>query len=171
MEEINRPWDSLSVGREWFDILIESQIDVVEYLRTEYRLHFDPSRSLPMLRSEWYSDYRARYLIISEEPPSISWDWFIDAEGHAFEVLEEFKNFGPSRHDRYTEYRHPGFMYNWPYAYPVWELRTKFEEYGLRLQQVVEDRYERRWRRKALKLAKARGLIHQGPKMPGAWID
>jgi hypothetical protein len=182
MWRIDHPWDSASVGREWLDILMGSRIDVVEYLRTEHRLHFDPSRSLPMLRSERYHDYRARYLIISEEPPSLSWDWFIDAEGNAFEVLEEFKNFGPGRHALYNDYYQPSSMPNWPFFYHRWHWLAERKAHGLLYKvqiahaqlahaQLAEERFERRWHKKGAKLARAQGLARRGLKIPGAWID
>jgi hypothetical protein len=31
--------------------------------------------------------------------PHFSWDWWIDPEGPAYEVLDEFRNFGPPSHD------------------------------------------------------------------------
>jgi len=175
LEETDCPWDSLSIGKEWLDILIESRIDVMEYLRTKYRLHFDPSRSLPMLCSKWDFDYRARYLIISEEPPSISWDWFIDGEGNAFEVLEEFKKFGPGGHDICWEHRWPSSMYNWPFFYSRWHLLAEYirslSRAGIAAVQLAEERFERRWHKKARKTARTQGVIHRSPKIPGAWID
>jgi hypothetical protein len=154
------------------------RLDVVEYLRTEYCFHFDPSKSLPILDANWRTDYRARRLVVSEEPPAISWDWFIDANGKAFEVLEEFKNFGPRAVDNFASIRcGPGLLNNWPFFYPWWDYcvaRAKlgsYDEYYAAIAQLAEDRFERRWHKKALKLARAQGIRQRGPKVPGAWID
>jgi hypothetical protein len=178
MDGCGSPFESRPLGLAWLDILIELRIDVVEYLRTEYSHHFDPSKSLPMLRKNYRTDFRPRYLIISEETPSASWDWFINAEGKAFDVLEEFKNFGPGRHDVLRALQNPGAAYNWPFFYPVrqWCVQ-QLREYPschkdtIAIAQLAEDRFERRWHKKAMKLARAQGIIHRGPKMPGAWID
>jgi hypothetical protein len=110
------PFKSMSVGQAWLDVLTECGIDVVEYLRTEYQLHFDPSTALPIMTL--YNGLRG-YLIISLETPSVSWDWFIDPEGQAYEVLEEFKNFGnfysPYSYSLYNANRH------WPIVYSRWQ--------------------------------------------------
>ncbi|KAE9365956.1 hypothetical protein N431DRAFT_385949 [Stipitochalara longipes BDJ] len=177
MNDADSAYGSKCLGLAWLDLLMEVRINVVEYLRTVYNFHFDVSTSLPMLQNSYYSDFRARYLIISEEPPSISWDWFIEAGGNAFEVLEEFKNFGPGRHLTVVDYNQPGSMYNWPYSYPVWQWCVEMKRFGgagenqMAAVQKAEDRYERRWHKKALKLARAQGIVHRGPKMPGAWVD
>jgi hypothetical protein len=178
MNVVNTPFESQSLGLAWLDILTELRLDVVEYLRTEYRFHFDPSKSLPILSADWRTDYRARRLVVSEETPSISWDWFIDANGKAFEVLEEFKNFGPGAVDDIDWFVHgPRSLNNWPFFYPIWDFygtRARFipwYEITPAKVQLAEDRFERRWQKKAMKLARAQGILQRGPKVPGAWID
>jgi hypothetical protein len=178
MNGANTPFESKPLGLAWLDILTELRLDVVEYLRTEYCFHFDPSKSLPILDADLRTDYRSRRLIVSEETPSISWDWFIDANGKAFEVLEEFQNFGPGYHDvTYWYLTHPELFRNWPFLYPKWDFDVTdiFFEYwnenSAAIAQLVEDRFERRWHKKATKLARAQGLLQRGPKVPGAWID
>jgi hypothetical protein len=175
MNGADTPFESRSLGLAWLDILTEMRLDVVEYLRTEHCFHFDPSKSLPILDACWRIDNRDRRLVISEETPSISWDWFIDANGKAFEVLEEFKNFGPGVVDENAYC--PGSLDNWPFFYPRWDFygtRARFrswDENSAAITQLAEDRFERRWRKKAMKLARAQGLLQRGPKVPGAWID
>jgi hypothetical protein len=167
MNEADTPLESKSLGLAWLDILTELRLDVVEYLRTEYCFHFDPSKSLPMLDADWRTDDRARRLVVSEEMPAISWDWFIDANGKAFEVLEEFKNFGPGAISGLIDSN------KWPFFYHRWD-RAKFrswDENSAAIAQLAEDRFERRWHKKATKLARAQGLLQRGPKVPGAWID
>jgi hypothetical protein len=178
MNGADTPFESKSLGLAWLDILTELRLDVVEYLRTEYCFHFDPSKSLPLLEGNRSTDFRARCLIVSEETPSISWDWFIDANGKAFEVLEEFKNFGPGYHDvTYWNLTRAGLFSNWPFLYPKWAFdmeEAKFRSWDKKLAELVqlaEDRFERRWHKKATKLARAQGLLQRGPKVPGAWID
>jgi hypothetical protein len=178
MNEANTPFESKSLGLAWLDILTELRLDVVEYLRTEYYFHFDPSKSLPMLEGNRSTGSRARRLVVSEETPSISWDWFIDANGKAFEVLEEFKNFGPSVVDDISWLLGDHiFLCNWPFLYPRWAFDMtdgtfrSWDKIIAELAQLAEDRFERRWHKKAMKLARAQGLLQRGPKVPGAWID
>ncbi|PMD61924.1 uncharacterized protein K444DRAFT_642186 [Hyaloscypha bicolor E] len=166
MNRADTPFESKSFGLAWLDILTELRLDVVEYLRTEYCFYFDPSKSLPMLEGNWSTDFRARRLVVSEETPSISWDWFIDANGKTFEVLEEFKNFGPSYHNVIYWYpTRPELFSNWPFLYPKWAFdmeEAKVRSWDKKLAglvQLAEDRFERRWHKKATKLARAQGLL------------
>jgi hypothetical protein len=177
MNGADTPFKSKVLGLAWLDILTELRLDVAEYLRTEHCIHFDPSKSLPMLEGNEETDFRARRLIVSEEPPAISWDWFIDANGKAFEVLEEFKNFGPGAVDRVDWYHGCPMLCNWPFFYSRWDFywtrasfRTRNEDPPA-IVQLAEDRFERRWQKKAMKLARAQGILQRGPKVPGAWID
>lgn len=178
MNEVDTPFESKSLGLAWLDILTELRLDVVGYLRTEYCFHFDPSKSFPILDADWRTDFRARRLVVSEETPAISWDWFIDANGKAFEVLEEFKNFGPGAVDDMAYFlRGPESLANWPFFYPRWDYyvtEAKFASWDEDVAtnaQLAEDRFERRWQKKAMKLARAQGILQRGPKVPGAWID
>jgi hypothetical protein len=165
------PFESQSLGLAWLDILTEMRLDVAEYLRTEYCFHFDPSKSLPILDGDRRTDYRARRLVVSEETPAISWDWFIDANGKAFEVLEEFKNFGPGAVDDMDWYHGCLRLRNWPFFYPRWAHDESWYESSTAIAQLAKDRFERRWHKKAMKLARAQGILQRGPKVPGAWID
>ncbi|KAE9364535.1 hypothetical protein N431DRAFT_431390 [Stipitochalara longipes BDJ] len=45
-----------------------------------------------MMEPQHWTDNRDRYLMISKEPPSVSWEWYIDPTGTAFDVLQEFKD-------------------------------------------------------------------------------
>jgi hypothetical protein len=177
MNGADTPFESRSLGLAWLDILTELRLDVVEYLRTEYCFHFDPSKSLPLLEGNRSTGFRARRLVVSEETPSISWDWFIDANGKAFEVLEEFKNFGRGYDDFYWYLMIHRRFNNWPFLYPKWtfdveEAKSRYcREIIPGRVQLAEDRFERRWHKKATKLARAQGLLQRGPKVPGAWID
>jgi hypothetical protein len=178
MNGAHTPFESKSLGLAWLDILTELRLDVVEYLRTEYYFHVDPSKSLPMLEGKKSTDFRARRLVVSEETPAISWDWFIDSNGKAFEVLEEFKNFGPSVVDDISWLVGDHILLcNWPFLYPRWAFDMtdgtfrSWDKIIAELAQLAEDRFERRWHKKAMKLARAQGLLQRGPKVPGAWID
>jgi hypothetical protein len=177
MNDMDGPFESRSVGQAWLDILTESGIDVVKYLRTEYQLHFDPTTALPMTQENINNDFHRRYLIISPETPSISWDWFIDPEGQAYDVLEEFKYF-----ELFNAPLGPWPNYanrHWPIVYTRWQwfvaqgafLSAEEKEEETIFVHRANDRFKRRCQKKAMKLAKAQGIFHQGPKMPGAWID
>jgi hypothetical protein len=178
MNAADTSFESKSFGLVWLNILTELRLDVVEYLRTEYFFHFDPSKSLPILDVSRRTDYCARRLVVSEETPSISWDWFIDVNGKAFEVLEEFKNFGPGDVDYFARYVcGPGSLGNWPFFFSRRDFYVTVAKLGLwdeksaAIVQLAEDRFERRWQKKTMKLARAQGILQRGPKVPGAWID
>jgi len=174
---VDRPFDSLYLGDAWLDILRRCDVDVAEYLRNERVHHSIDSRTSPLLSHRRFD--HERYLVISEEIPRVSWEWFIDPEGKAFDVLEEFKNFGPATHNIFSDYRCPERTENWPFIYPGWQHCAKKvawveDEYEYNKQRrtfkLFEDRFERHRYKKATKLTRVRG-IHKGPKMPGAWID
>ena len=174
------PFEARPLCKAWLDLLVESGIDVTEYLWKEYSIHYDLSLSRPMLPLQHLTGYRPRLLIISKAP-YMAWDWFIDSEGNAADVLEEFKNFGPCAQNipghMYYVHLHTRTSHNWPFFYPEWQWHVWEKDWGSRnkvttaLAQRTEARYERRWHKKALKLARAQGTIHRGPRMPGAWID
>jgi hypothetical protein len=177
MNALDGPFESRSVGQAWLDVLTESWKDVVKYLRTEYQLHFDPSTALPMNHDDLkFILNRRRYLIISLEMPSVSWDWFIDSEGQAYDVLEEFKNFGIFHSPLGSRLEKANL--HWPMAYSRWQWfadmlpwRRFLHPDNTILVHRANVRFKRRCERKAVKLAKAQGIFHKGPKMPGAWID
>ena len=168
------PFESRSVAQVWLNVLMESGIDVMKYLRIEYQLHFDPSTALPMIHEISEFDYRRRYLNISLETPSVSWDWFIDPEGQAYDVLEEFKDFGGFRPPPGSAFL--PFNELWPVVFSRWQWLAEDlqfvcgdRDYIILVQRA--NRFERRCEKKAMKLAKAQGIFHKGTKMPGAWID
>jgi len=167
-------FESRSVAQVWLNVLMESGIDVMKYLRIEYQLHFDPSTALPMIHEISEFEYRRRYLNISLEMPSVSWDWFIDPEGQAYDVLEEFKDFGGFRPPPGSAFL--PFNELWPVVFSRWQWLAEDlqfvcgdKDYIILVQRA--HRFERRCEKKAMKLAKAQGIFHKGPKMPGAWID
>jgi hypothetical protein len=173
---VDSPFESRSVGQAWLDVLTDSGIDVVKHLQTEYQLHFDPSTSLPMMHKRPEYDFRRQYLIISLETPSISWDWFIDPEGQAHDVLEEFKNLGSFSY--LYDYRRHRLNFHWPIVYSRWQrfvegilspLYKKKKE--IIFVHRANDRFKRRCEKKATKLTKAQGIYHRGHKIPGAWIE
>jgi hypothetical protein len=172
MDPVGCPFDSTSVGTEWICILQESGVNVLEYLRIERRLHYDHAMSLPIIRPSWFNNYYLRHLVICEEPPSISWDYYVDPKGKGFEVIQEFRHFGDGdKLDlRANDKR-------WPFIYTLWPWHTKQKELGARDQhidarvQLEEDRFEWRWQKKVRKLTRAQGILYRTPKMPGAWVD
>jgi hypothetical protein len=174
MNEVDCPFESVSLGEKWLDILRESGVSVQEYLETEYRLHYNPVFFLPMMQVHYKTDDRPRSLVITEEPPSLSWDWFIDPAGKACDVLEEFKNLGWGAKYLYGCFQERNGIH-WPFFYPEWQwlaCRTADREpWLIEVVRHQNDRFERRCQRKAMKLAKAQGILHRGPRIPGAWID
>jgi hypothetical protein len=130
----------------------------------------------PYLGADIINDVRLRYLVFSEHIPRVSWDWYIDPKGPAFQVLYEFRNLGPSIHGPRKDYNSPDAMSHWPYFYPRWQscrsisyprsakaMRSSFIK-------LFENRFERRWLKKMKKLERAHG-IRKSPKIPGSWID
>jgi hypothetical protein len=183
MDIAESPFESEDVGEEWLDILESSGLDIENYLRTEQLYQHDGSTPLitPHLGiSSSLDSFRDRYMIFSESSPRISWDWHIDPEGHASEVLYEFRNLGPMSPAPIYDYRYPERMFNWPYFYPRWQHHqlalkwyTTSEEmrsFCRTLIKIFDDRFERRWLKKVEKLRRAQG-IGKGPKVPGAWVD
>jgi len=174
------PHESIELGREWLDALRSAGVDVVEYLRGELQYRrYDSELQLTMLQPHRKHNYRERYLVISEDPPKVSWEWFIDPEGSAFDVLEEFKNFGPGSHGLWSAFESSELArdWNWPFFYPGWQYCVQIrgnnwakEEY-IAIARRAEERFERRWYKKVMKLARAQGLFYKGPKIPGGWID
>jgi len=168
--------DSRAIIQEWFDILRRAGVDVVEYLRVEIEIHGGESYSFNsgprgILHVE---------LAIGDNQ-EVTCDLCFDPESNAFNVLHEFRYYGPWMHHTFEV---DDENYNWPYCYPKWI----FNSYGnpwVNLAdgtygpdpaagptaRLVKERFERRAYKKAMKLARIQGIIHKGPKIPGAWID
>lgn len=180
MNLVARPVDSLYLGREWLDVLSKSNVDLRKYLRTESSLRFEEIESSWMLRPDFRSDYRPRGINISEEPPSVSWDWYIDPAGPAYELLTEFKDFGPIPSDFiYFGYLDDDDLFveeedqNWPFFFSLWQDRLRKgwrDPMTLKFGRLVEARFENRQRKKAKKLANDRKNF-RSLKMPGSWIE
>ncbi|KAH8768731.1 hypothetical protein F5882DRAFT_509214 [Hyaloscypha sp. PMI_1271] len=169
-----QPFESHWLGQKWLEILSESGIDVVEYLGVESEIHFDSSQTLPMMLRRCFVSGRERYLIISKKPPTVSWEWYIDPAGSAFDVLQEFMYFGGT----YDDWRFPNCDWELPFFYPAWHYTARAFQRGMRLNsdeesylRIFNNRCERREQKKAKKLAREQGLLQRGPKVPGAWID
>ncbi|KAE9363197.1 hypothetical protein N431DRAFT_524055 [Stipitochalara longipes BDJ] len=180
------PFESGKVGEQWLGILEDFGHDIKEYLQVEL-LEQEEWNSIAILISQWTAepDVAAdgtprRYIIFSEENPRVSWDWYIDSEGHAFEALYEFRNLGRFTHVPIQDYNRPGESFNWPYFYPQWQNlpfaitrrhNTEAMKSSLRIRiAILKNRHEHRWIKRANKLERAQG-IKRGPKVPGAWID
>jgi hypothetical protein len=170
-----QPFESHWLCQKWLEILSESGIDVVEYLGVESEIHFNSSQTLPTMLRRSFVSGRERYLIISKKPPTVSWEWYIDPAGRAFDVLQEFKNFGIGPQQiRWW----PDDSEDWPFFYPGWRhdaqrLRDGGPVSGndkSRLR-TFQNRCEHREQKKANKLARAQGILQRGSKVPGAWID
>ncbi|CZR58008.1 uncharacterized protein PAC_07898 [Phialocephala subalpina] len=175
--EMIDPFDSEVIGARLLDMLRAARVDLAEYLAIERRDHLEELQGseIPFLKAV---DLRRRVLNIShEEPFSLSWDWWIDPEGNAFEVLHEFKHFEPDEHDIRMDYVCREEQHNWPYIYPRWVHRLEMLEGGWPTQEretafakLFKRRFERRWQNKMTKLAKMQGT-YKKPRMPGTWID
>jgi hypothetical protein len=170
---VDRPFESISIGRVFLDILSDLKLDVVAYLQAESKRHFDPSKSLPMLRKNWNTEFRKRYLVISKAPSSVSWEWFMDPKGSAFEVLDELKNFALG-----CSYHYAAENDHWPFFYSDYYKLTNNFYHGRTVSpkdssalRIWKDRFQRRQHKKGVKLAKSQGIPHQGLKVPGAWVD
>jgi hypothetical protein len=183
MDIAESPFESQEVGEEWLTILQSFGLDIKDYLRTERFYQYDGPTPIikPHLGHFNIADYYpGRYMILSEHSPRISWDWHFDPEGHAFEALHEFRNLGHMRQDPGDDYKFPERMLNWPYVHPRWQSLnravhwyTNTEEMRCSLRTLItifENRFERRWLKKVMRLRKAQG-IGENPKVPGAWID
>jgi hypothetical protein len=109
-------FESQEMGNEWLAILEDFGVDIITYLRTEH-LHQLERGSASMLLSFFDSYIASRYTIFSENSPRISWDWYIDLEGHASKALHLFRNLGPVRHNLRKDHQSPDEMFNWPYFY------------------------------------------------------
>jgi hypothetical protein len=169
---VERPFESISIGREVLDILSDLKVELLTYLQVESKRHFDPCKPLHMLRGHEATAFRERYLVISETPPSVSWEWFIDPEGSAFDVLDEFKNFTLDLYPDEDEKEH------WPIAYSncckytrKWQFGEALSPKELSKLRMYNDRFQRCQYKKALKLDKAQGILRRSYKVPGAWID
>lgn len=178
------PFESGELGEQWLRILESFGIDIEKYLRSECAAWDDSSPLIldcPTLFPFHVAYDRCAYIIFSESSPRLSWDWYIDPESHAVEVLHEFKDLGPSSYDTRQDYQFPEAMVNWPYFYPGWvwvcyksEFRYVLTEDEMNkmksLSTLFEKRFERRRLKKAQKLYNAQG-IGKCKRIPGAWID
>jgi hypothetical protein len=162
----------------WANALESSGIDIQSYVEAEMAF-----RPLPNQRSLPSIDDRQRILFFS--PTSyipIWWDWQIPNDSPAYDLLEEFKHFGPPAHGGIPSehYYRWGEVDNSPFNYPRWLLRMlKFEWHlliGYGTQDTDEAVVNQRMRRfdwkMEKKLRKEKGRKSgRFPKMPGAWID
>jgi hypothetical protein len=171
---VDQPFESHWLGRKWLEILLESGIDVDEYLRVEFEMRRELSQTLFLMPPRYNTGYRNRFLIMSKEPPSVSWDWYIDPTGMAFDVLQEFRDFGTGsqkirRGPITADTCHLSIQNGNEIA--LCQARMGSTEADMSRLRICNDRYERREHKKAATLARAQGLLRRGPKVPGAWID
>jgi hypothetical protein len=173
VELADHPFDSTYVGDVWLDTLRGVGVNDSEYLEAE-----------SMHDTEYWNAESEEPLIflcweVSEEGDkcTISWDWSISPEVSVFDVLNEFKHFGPTQNSARKDYYDPENLHNWPYVYPDWKYCKDRDDKGLdpplltpKLLERTQIRFERRQQRKALKLARVQGL-HRSRNMPGSWID
>jgi hypothetical protein len=66
---------------------------------------------------------------------------------------------------------------DWPFFYPSWQTIKSRAQYDLyikaedeSIRRIFNQRCERHRQKKETNLARAQGLLHRGPKVPGAWI-
>ena len=160
-------FDSHKTGEMWLDLLRDCGIDVAKYIEAEYNLRQTPSRR------KYPYDGKRFIFNLDEESPSVYWEWWTDIEGPGYEVAEEFNSLGPQDHHKW---RYSGTEYcleNWPYVYYYWhweEWNKEETEEGSNILKLVKQRFEKRQRKKAIKLAKQQGTWKK-PRMPGTWID
>jgi hypothetical protein len=161
------PFDSITLGDQWLDILRGAGVDVNQYLREEISLN---SHSFPTLGISW----RKRHITITGS--GASWDWFIEPDGPAYDALNEFKNFGPAAHNQSLLYEIDLELDPWPFVYSrasYYEWRIDggwvFEEEEEFVERV-RARNKRRWYQRSEKLDRLRGL-RRSSHVPGAWIN
>lgn len=176
------PFESQSLVRLWIQVISSSDIDIERYLDTE--MSFRTSLQNPFLPSR---DDRQRIILFSPNSPTpIQWEWYISSTSHAYDVLEEFKNFGPPAQNLFVSEFHAlwGAVDNWPFVYSEWHKcvadLTRDQERGFGMTdcwrgEVVrrcEGRWERRLEKRGWKFARRNGNLRQdGRRVPGAWVD
>lgn len=136
LNTVDRPFESAPFAQKCLEILSESGVDVTKYLQHQLKHRFDPSTSLFTIRQHSNTSYRDRYLIVVEKPRSVSWEWYIDPTGSAFEVVNEFKNFGLGPQDpRFTHHgdtkEQDMEAFDWPFYYPLWQALVLFPPFAL----------------------------------------
>jgi hypothetical protein len=176
MDLADHPFDSIYVGDVWLDTLRGARVDDSEYLEVERIYHFERWKS----QSEKPLIYQHFEFSEDANKSRFSWDWSISPELSVFDVLNEFKHFGPTQHRAEDDYYEPEELHNWPYVYPDWKYWEECDNAGFtpgilpwktpKLLESTNIRFERRQRKKVFKLAKVQGL-HRSSNMPGTWID
>jgi hypothetical protein len=167
------PFDSQNLFDIWLDILLSSDVDVARYLKIELKFHDEASHLIEDLES------RPRHMIFDiSGRPRVYWDWWIDPQSPAYEVLEEFKNFGPAAHNpcENSWLATEGYEENAPYFYYQMYERLVSKDATIYYVEkpehiVAQRRFEKRMHKKAVKLAKAQGLCMKVHRIPGAWIE
>jgi hypothetical protein len=161
----------------WTNALESSGIDIQSYVEAEMAFRPLPhQRSLPSIYE------RQRILVFS--PTSyipIWWEWQIPNNSPAYEVLEEFKNFGPPAQARIiSELGTWGEVDNSPFNYSSWLISLLQLEWHLLIdfptsdidEAVVEARMRRFEWKAEKKLRKKKGGKEEEPRsVPGAWVD
>jgi hypothetical protein len=170
----SHPFDSQILGKRLLEMLAASNVDVAEYLAFERQHHPKGLTNPHDYYGLWpyYYDPRAVKLDINEEHPfSLSWDCWVDPEGTAFTVLQEFRNFGRAEDFIGGQMWPAGWSFDWPFFYPNWigGLRKWPIEQEKALLERFQQRSGHRWNKKMIKQAKIQGT-YKMPKMPGTWI-
>ena len=117
LAEGNDPYESCKLYEFWTIVLYESHVDLNGYLDTELDFYRECS---PIFIGDL--DGRQRCITMAKdihEQPRFSWDWWIDPQAPGFEVLNEFRLFGPPWHDLTmdTPDSSPQWKYNFPFLY------------------------------------------------------
>ena len=105
--------------------------------------------------------------------PSISWDWWLDPKSSAHLVREEFKYICVQGTDDHFIPRSQ-WENLWPLSYPEWSDPFCGPEDGITypnrqlLYKRVQERANRRLKKKSMKAARAQGL-NKRECIPGAW--
>jgi hypothetical protein len=173
------PFEFRYLVDRWTHTLASLGIDIQSYVEAEMAFRPLPhQRSLPSIND------RQRILFFS--PTSyipIWWDWQIPSDSPAYNLLEEFKHFGPPVHACIP---HEQYYYRWgevdnaPFDYPFWLLHMLKFEWDLHIGRPTSDTDEavmrgrmRRFEWKVeKKLRKKKGRrVEELQSMPGAWID
>jgi hypothetical protein len=166
-------FDAQIIGSRLLEMLDASHVDLAEYLAAERQHHLEGSLApdIAMLKRKAEA---IELRICEQQPFSLSWDWWVDPKGLAFEALHEFRHFGLGQHDLWGNYWRPEEMMNWPFIYPgrtapIQKLPGRYVGKAEAVLQHFQQRSDHRWRKKMIKQARINGTYKKS-KMPGAWI-
>lgn len=173
-KETVSPYGAETAAQNWLSILRSEGVDVVAYLANEFASHATQQQ---LTYSGGDGTTRRQLVFNFGANPTVWWEWLLDPESGAYLAREEFKGMYTlwDDHESIGPLTDPVRDIS-PFDYPDWsfermpivrEMKDVPLEYVHRMHDA-KDRLDRRWKKKASKLARARRT--KGPrKIPGAW--